>query len=74
MGIADRRDAARKQVAALGQQLDDFRVRLARLAALLAGGPDDIEALQRLWKLRMLINTIGVDDIANVVKFVDFDV
>ena len=66
MGIADRRDAARQKVPALGQQLDDFRVRLALLAPLLAGRADDVESLQRLGKVTVLISAIRADDVADI--------
>ena len=67
VGIADRRDAAREQVAALGEQADHFVIRLARLAALLARGDDDIETLERLGHI-VRIATIRIDDLADLLR------
>ena len=67
VGIADRGDAAREQVAALGEEADDFVVCLARLAALLAGGDDDVETLEGLRHI-VRIATIGIDDLADVLR------
>ena len=67
VGIADRRDAAGEEVAALGEEADDFVVRLARLAALLAGRDDDVEALERFGHI-VRIATIGIDDLADLLR------